>query len=65
MTSKAKTLLRRIGDTKDASLKLTPATAKAAGELVREGSAILIPISNGGAWVALTAKGVQQYEEQE
>ncbi len=65
MTEKATRYLRLIGKTDDASVILTRGYAKAADELKQLGLAIFIPISSGGCHIALTAKGVEEYERME
>ncbi len=65
MTGKAKALLKKIGDTEEASLRLTKGIAKAADELKAGGLATYIAISTGGADVALTEKGLEEYDKLE
>lgn len=62
MTANAKKLLKRIGDTEDASLKLTKGNAKAADELKSLGMATFIAHSQGGGDVALNQKGIEEYD---
>lgn len=62
MTSKAKNLLKRIGDTEEASLKLNKGIAKVANELKSLGMATFIAHSQGGGDVALTQKGIEEYD---
>jgi hypothetical protein len=63
VTPTAKNLLLKIGETEDASVRLTKSNAKAADELKRLGLADFIAISTGGAWVALTNEGVEEYNK--
>jgi hypothetical protein len=62
MTRRTKAYLKLIGDTDDKSLTLTKGFSKAAAELKNLDMAVYIPISSGGVWVALTAKGIEEYE---
>lgn len=54
--------LMEIGATDDASKRLVRSRAKDADELIKEGLAMLIHISTGGADICLTASGLAEYE---
>ncbi len=65
MKQKIKAYLRLIGRTNDASVVLTKGYAKQANELKQLGLAVYIPIAAGGCYVALTEKGLEEYEKLE
>lgn len=58
MTAKTRKFLKALQNTEDASTQIARHNAKIADALVRLGLAVIIPISTGGGWVALTEKGI-------
>lgn len=62
MTTKAKKLLKRIGNSEEASIRLHRSDVKAADELKVAGLVEYIPISTGGANVCLTKEGLEAFE---
>lgn len=62
MTKTAEKLLKRIGKTEEASIRLTKRDVRAANELQLLGLTEFIPLAVGGADICLTKDGVTMYE---
>jgi len=64
LSKKAQSLLKRLGDTDDGSLRLTRPIAKAADELINQGLAIIVHRAAGGGDICLTSQGDKLLDSQ-
>ncbi len=64
LSKKALSLLKRIGNTEEASSTVGRKDLVTARELVSAGLAIVIPVSTGRGELALTGEGIELFEKE-